>query len=210
LEKVKTWNGGKNSAIFQAGSYPLNADNSEPVTLAENVYKRMVTELVDLASPHDVETARKLLESTVLALAYSLGKRAHLADGIEDPATSEALAALRAAPFVMEGSGVIVPKSLDKFDRIGLVHFADHEGCTTGRPAPDPMLLAIKSAINWSWRNGQQMLATGERPEEEDELDTIEEEEYLAYQREAWEALPVEVAFRLQPDGAPGSGIAAI
>ena len=38
-----------------------------------------------------------------------------------------------------------------------------------GHPAPDPMLLLIKSAVNWSMYNDQQLLATGEI-DDDDEL----------------------------------------
>jgi hypothetical protein len=48
-----------------------------------------------------------------------------------------------------------------------------------GHLAPDPLLLAVKSAIHWSRRNQQQLLVVGEPPEEEDEMDILAEELYL-------------------------------
>lgn len=32
-----------------------------------------------------------------------------------------------------------------------------------GHPAPDPLLLVLKAAVNWSWFHGQKLLLAGER-----------------------------------------------
>ena len=47
-------------------------------------------------------------------------------------------------------------------------------------PAPDPLLLAIRAGITWSWRHGQKMLATTEPQDEDDELSELAYEQYLA------------------------------
>ena len=61
------------------------------------------------------------------------------------------------------------------------------------RLASPNALLAVRAAVNWSWRNNQKLLASGE-PEEEDELDVLALEEFLEWQREelrpkTWEDL---------------------
>jgi hypothetical protein len=61
-----------------------------------------------------------------------------------------------------------------------VVVFSDLE-TAAGHPAPDPLLLAVKAAINWSRRHEQPLRAAGERPEEQDELDDLAEEEYLEW-----------------------------
>jgi hypothetical protein len=54
-----------------------------------------------------------------------------------------------------------------------------------GHPAPDPMLLTVKAAINWSWRHGQKLLEGGELFDEEpSELSVLAEEQYLEWQQE--------------------------
>jgi hypothetical protein len=60
-----------------------------------------------------------------------------------------------------------------------MVQFAHHD-CTTGHPAPDPLLLAVRAAVIWSWRNNQKLLAAGEIPEE-DEFDILAHEQYLMW-----------------------------
>jgi hypothetical protein len=41
--------------------------------------------------------------------------------------------------------------------RVRLIRFQNHSA-EDGHPAPDPMLLCVKSGVNWSWRSGQQVL----------------------------------------------------
>jgi hypothetical protein len=170
LAAVKAWNGGSYSAIVLAGSW----DGIEACNVYRDVMPRRA---LSLASVDQVNIARELLTDTVLALAYSFHhRRERMTDGA-NPETITALHHLADIykPAGPNGEGIIVPVKLqhDLPDmRIGLIKYVAHDG-EPGHPAPDPMLLVIKAAINWSWRNNQKMMVEGEP---EDELDGLEEE----------------------------------
>jgi hypothetical protein len=182
LAAVKAWNGGSYSAIVVAGSW----DGIEACNVYRDVMPRRA---LSLASVDQVNIARELLTDTVLALAYSFHhRRERMTDGA-NPETITALHHLADIykPAGPNGEGIIVPVKLqhDLPDmRIGLIKYVAHDG-EPGHPAPDPMLLVIKAAINWSWRNNQKMMAEGEPEEAEDELDILEEERYLAFHQDS-------------------------
>jgi hypothetical protein len=68
--------------------------------------------------------------------------------------------------------------------RVRIVGFASASSAE-GHPAPDPFLLPVRAAVNWSARNNQRLLAAAEPEEEDDsddpdaELDRMAEEEHL-------------------------------
>ena len=86
---------------------------------------------------------------------------------------------------------------------------ADNGGAP-GHPAPDPMLLAVRAAINWSWRNHQKVLDSGEPEPPVHPLEAQAMEEYLAWRDEQQQVRPhtvQDVAVGLhQPDGYQGGG----
>jgi hypothetical protein len=139
-----------------------------------------------------------------------------LTTGAENDKTKtwKTLDVLRRNPLATNEEGVIVPKSLDlRNSNVALIEFSSHHEDNNNKVhlAPDPLLLVIKSAANWSWRNGQKMLAVGEPPEEEDELDILEEEFFLTCRRDSYRPHSrEELAKGLgQPNGWPGHGVAA-
>jgi hypothetical protein len=205
LDAVLNWNGGPYSAIFLAGRFPWNPQAVEEVAV-ELVYENTMRRRMPLASRNQVRTAGDLLRATILGLAYSYLFRQ---DQVLAAAAGNTVAAyntlhdeneilnppgvLHNTPNAMTGEGVIVPRLLDLPEgaHIGLVEFSGHE-VNDGHPAPDPMLLVIKTAANWSWRHGQKLIAAGERPEEEDELDTMEIEAFHAFREDSYRAHSIE------------------
>jgi hypothetical protein len=178
LAAVKAWNGGSYAAIVVAGSW----DGIE----ARDIYRWiMPRRALKLASVDQVNIARDLLTDTVLALAYSFHhRRERMTDGA-NPATITALGLLadNYTPADPSEQGIIVPMR-QQHDlpnmRVALIEYTGHDE-NTGHPAPDPMLLAIKAAINWSWRNNQKMMEGKPEEVEEDDLESLEEEEYLEF-----------------------------
>jgi hypothetical protein len=201
LAAVKAWNGHSYTAIVLAGSW----DGTE----AWQVYRDMMAGVsLTLASVEQVNNARDLLTDTVLALAYSFHhRRERMTDGahVRSIQALERIA-LTYADAAVDGQGIKVPTErqhpLDNL-RVGLIEYAGHDG-STGHPAPDPMLLVIKAAINWSWRNNQKMMMEGKPEEPEvDELDILAEERYLEFHQESCRTYSLEeLAARLhQPNG---------
>jgi hypothetical protein len=71
-----------------------------------------------------------------------------------------------------------------------LIKFDDYN-CTDGHPAPDPLLLGTKAALNWARRNDQGMLAAAEPLDvegSEDDLSAAAEAQYLEDSQQFWAA----------------------
>jgi hypothetical protein len=225
LEEVKTWNGGKYPAIFLAGDH--SCYDHHPSIHATKVYEETLWDFIDQATEDQIKTACELLKSTVLGLAYSYlyrkkevlaaaskkSKRAYAnlhADNDRSAKDRLEMFVLKRNPNGLTGDGVIVPRLSDDLPdplRVALIQFCSHDE-HDGHPAPDPMLLVIKSAANWSWRHGQKLIATGERPEEEDEMDTMENEAFCAFRDASLKTdPPEELAIRLHQW--PGGRVAA-
>jgi hypothetical protein len=125
-----------------------------------------------LASRDGMERARRLLTAVVRGLAYWLHHPEDLLESKLSIGADKILADLRrnfASPCAPRT--ICVPEtrvSPNQSVRVRVVMFADPGNY--GHLAPDPLLLAVKSAINWSWRNQQKLLPVGEPPEDEDEL----------------------------------------
>jgi hypothetical protein len=212
LQAAREWKGDGYPAIFLAGAFPRDCEQTgEAGTHASDVYRLTPgsRRRIKTATPSQANTARRLLEATVLGLAYSfIHREGELMTGAENDKTRKTLDVLRRNPLAMNEEGVIVPKSLDlRNSNVALIEFSSHhERNDKIHLAPDPLLLVIKSAAIWSWRNGQQMLAVGEPPEEENELDILEEEFFLAcrqdsYRPHSWAELAKGLG---QPNGWPG------
>jgi hypothetical protein len=175
LKQMKEWDHGEYSAIVLAGGY-------EDVSAALTYRAIQMTELGALATPAEIETARQSLAQVVEGLAYSLVHRQEQRqENLLDPAMRTLLDSFRTGLQTSDGVRVDVPKASgnDNF-RVRKVTFRAHASACFRRRAshvaPDPLLLVIKSAINWSWRHGQQLLVTGEQPEDEGENDSSGEE----------------------------------
>jgi hypothetical protein len=172
LQQVLDWDGAGYRAIVLAGGH----DD----TTAADVYRGIHASFVPpglsledvLASGPDIEMARVLLTAVVRGLAYSLHHTSNLLEAKLSLNASKILTELRHTFTSHIPNTIQVPsdgRSPYRDVHARVVKFVDHGN--DGHPAPDPLLLAVKSAINWSWRNQQKLLATGELVAEEDEMD---------------------------------------
>jgi hypothetical protein len=161
LDQIKNWNGTQYRAIVIAGAY----NGAEGRIEAAEVYTKIgMPESLKLASGDDMEIARDSLEKFVLGMAFSLHYRTPTWEAELSGQSREILKELRANSESILTDGVIIPKTFGSPGdtlRVGLVAFADLK--TEGvHPPPDPMLLVVRAAVNWSWRNNQKLLASGE------------------------------------------------
>jgi hypothetical protein len=175
LNQMKDWDHGEYSAIVLAGGY-------EDVSAALTYRALEMTELGALATPFEIETARQSLAQVVEGLAYSLVHRQEQRqENSLDPAMRKLLDSFRTALQTPDRTRLIVPEASGNDNLcVRKVKFHAHAAVRVRRcashVAPDPLLLVIKSAINWSWRHGQQLLVTGGQPEDEGENDSSGEE----------------------------------
>jgi hypothetical protein len=179
LATMKGWSGGGYKALVMVGGI-----DDHPTTLARLCATIGMLEVGATATPAEIETARQLLEQVIRGMAYSLHNRF---GGIEDKLDdnqNKKLQELRLY-FMNWVGGVKVPEDKkDKSLRVRVVQFFDHSSTAGGHPAPDPLLLAVRAAVNWSRRHHQPLLAAGEPQDEEDELDILAEEQYLEWRNE--------------------------
>jgi hypothetical protein len=210
LTEVKRWNGEEYKAIVMVEKWKRNSAKAICRAIG------MLEKKEPFATPGDVAKARSLLEHVVKGMAYSLLKRfPHtFTDNLNDTQKTK-FDKLRNAFINLRGRGVVVPKGADALpQRVRMVEFASSSSAT-GHPAPDPLLLAVRAAVNWSARRNQRLMAAAEPKDddEDDELDRQAEEEFLAWREEeqereeqAWRSpSEAELARRLgQPDGYQG------
>jgi hypothetical protein len=122
-----------------------------------------------------IEKARQLLVAVILGMAHSL--RYCPLRRLDKFANDSDFAKLRNVFVSKTGmEGVLVPVarsaaasvSVESL-KVRVVKFFGPKA-QTGHLVPDPLLLAVKAATNWSRRHDQPLQAAGERPEEQDEL----------------------------------------
>jgi hypothetical protein len=176
LEQMKAWNLEGYEAIVLAGDF-------ETATAAD-AYTSMrmnQVETLTLATQGEIEQSCESLKRAVQGLAYSLAYRStQRREDLLEPAMRHQLESFRTN--LQRAGSVIVPKAASEDYsnlRVGKVSFQAHSpeaGAVLTHPAPDPLLLVIKSAINWSRLNGQQLLVTGEGSEEDEEMEDPMEE----------------------------------
>jgi hypothetical protein len=178
LERMKDWNLGGYEAIVLAGACGT--------TTAAQAYRGiLMLQSETLATPDEIETVRLSLAQTVEGLAYSLvHRRSERREDSLEPTIRHMLESFRNDLHISVPQGNIVvpmrPREGYNNVRVGKVSFQGHghrPGTPLTHPAPNPLLLLIKSAINWSMCNGQQLLVTGECPDEDNEDDSCWEEE---------------------------------
>jgi hypothetical protein len=171
VKQMKEWEGEAYDAIVLAGG---NGDFS-----ASEVYSdlHMNGGETSVATPVQVDTARKSLAAIVLGLMYSLNERTTILKSDLSDVSREILLGFQAntAPCI-HGQGIAVPEAKSPTDqiRVCLIRFQGHSE-SGGHPAPDPMLLGVKAAVNWSRRNSEQMLAAAEPQDLEDDEDDSSE-----------------------------------
>jgi hypothetical protein len=193
LNEVKRWRGQGYQAIVVAGPTPFadDADYRGPFAPIQAVCGAIgLVNEGDVALPGQIHVARTLLSHFVLGLAYSL---AHRSGRYSDRMTAEERGELdrcREACLASSASGIVVPER----NRAGLpwrVRLVTLRGAADSgnhHVAPDPLLLAVKAAVNWSRRQGQQLLPTPEPDHEEGEIDdlsALEMRRFLDFQRDA-------------------------
>jgi len=197
LDEMKRWNGEGYNALVMCGSIVDTSDPPRVVIEASSVCQRIgMIERGPIASAPQIEKARQLLEHVLLGMAYSLLNRCQ-------EKWNELFAAEDLRSSFLSPTGIMklqVPDAVASKEKlkVRVVEFSNHTAlngeATEGHPAPDPLLLAVKAAINWSRRNKQPLRAAGEPPEEEDELDVLAEEQYLQmcddqYRPKTWDDL---------------------
>jgi hypothetical protein len=175
LEQMKDWNLGAYEAIVLAG-------DSGMITAAHAYTGIQMIDFGALATRGEIEIARQSLVRVVQGLAYSLVHRqGPRQEDLLEPATRHLLESFRENLRTDDGVRVIVPKKPSDGHnwRVVKVTFRAHNTArVTGdmwHIAPDPLLLVTKSAINWSRRNNQQLIPTGDYEEEEEEEEEDEQ-----------------------------------
>jgi len=167
-QEMLDWNGGGYSAIVMAGGISTRIEKkTRNLTL-----KLKETPIADVCScigmssmvngvPHKtankdhVDMARELLHGVVTGMAYSLRQRLKRMDKYFDKKKHQQkknnldnlLEDFKKGPK----QGIVHPCRKTYRKPVRLVHFSSHSD-TSGHPAPDPLLLAVRAAITWPWR----------------------------------------------------------
>jgi hypothetical protein len=156
LDQVKAWNGEGYSAIVMAEAW-------EGASMASVCSGICMIDFGPLANNEEMELARTLLEQVLCGLAFSLFR-----DRPFLPEKSAALLSELRSNFSNTAGKVSVPCHVNGGPvvlRVRKVTFGHEEG---QHLPPDPLLLAVRAAVVWSKRNGEQLLPNGEEPEDED------------------------------------------
>ena len=166
LKAMKQWNGDGYDALFLIG-FPIDETERDDIILKSTVVGTGFSTHGQEATRDEIEMARNVLDATVLALTFSLYKMIgnnHQFNG----AQKELLKAL--IPSIGESDIAKCPRNLSvENQRVRKITFASlvDDDAGGGHPAPDPMLLAVKAANNWSAAHGRRLLA-GAEPEEDE------------------------------------------
>jgi hypothetical protein len=173
LDAVKNWDGAGYDALVVAG--PHLRTTIGVVCSGMGMLERGKT-----AEFEDISVARNMLDQVVRGLAHSLMRQDRDIPNEQINAWEELRRPFQ-APDVL-GVKVPIPVTTNQIIRVRQVTF----GGDGGHPAPDPLLLSIKAAINWSWRHHQKLLPAGELSDDDEasERSVLAEEQYLEWQQE--------------------------
>ena len=166
LNAMKQWNGDGYDALFLIG-FPIDETERGDIILESTVVGTGFSTHGQEATRDEIEMARNVLDATVLALTFSINKMIVNKDQFND-AQRELLNPL--TPPIGESDIAKCPRKLSvENQRVQKVTFASlvDSGAVGGHPAPDPMLLAVKAANNWSAAQGRRLLAVAETEEDE-------------------------------------------
>ena len=191
LHEVKNWNGGGYQAMVMVGPPSRDAVDSAGRTVNLQSICAAIGMLNegDIALPGHIHTAQTLLSQFVLGLAYSLFRRYERYSHHTDENEQGEFNLLR-INFSNPRGGVVVPER-NRAGQPWRVRLVTFRGVTEARDlhvAPDPYLLTVKAAVNWSRRHDQKLLAAAEPQdgdEEIDDLSALEMRRFLAVQRDA-------------------------
>jgi hypothetical protein len=181
LADMKLWDGRKYNAIVLAQS-------SKDVSAATVYTDIGMTNRGRDATRHEVDTARDSLEHLILGFTYSLHFN-NRDEELSDKTRNKIVKLRRTFGWALDGTRVLVPKRLDldtSRTHVRLIQF-DAFDCTNGHPAPDPLLLGAKAALNFAKQNNQGMFAAAdplELEESRDELSLAAEAQYLEDRRQ--------------------------
>jgi hypothetical protein len=179
LDEMKRWNGEGYNAIVMCGSIEDESVLPSVIIRASKVCQRIgMIERGPIASDAQIEKARQLLERVLLGMAHSL---LHREIWNRLPEAENLRRSFRSTTGIKK---LLVPDAIASTEnlKVRVVTFSNCDAPADARadhPAPDPLLLSVKAAINWSRRHHQGLRAAGERPEEEDELDVLAGELFL-------------------------------
>jgi hypothetical protein len=194
LDEAKSWNGQGYQAVVLAGPLPLagESDYQGHTVPIQSICAAMgLLNKGDVALPGQLHVARTLLRQFVLGLAYSLAHRSRrYSDRMSVEERGELDLCREAHLASASASGVVAParNRAGQPWRVRLVTFRGAAEAGNLHVAPDPLLLAVKAAINWSARHHQKLLPTPELDEEEEEIDDLSAlamERFLDFQRDA-------------------------
>lgn len=187
LDAVKGWEGSAYNAVFMiAGKNKAEIENAATQSY---LCKFPKDSSGGEASDDEIETARALLEATVLGLAHSI-KTASFRSYLSEKQKAE-LKACQGRRVLIDGSGdkVKVPQVGSTFGTsrtkpVRKVFFRAHDD-EGGHPAPDPLLLAVKAGYVWSTYHEEKLIAAGSVSDEDEESERslIAEEVFLEQRR---------------------------
>jgi len=191
LQQAKQWNGQGYHALFMISTGNKEPGKGRPLEdVAADVH---LQHLGEVASTPEIALAQGLLSATIKGLAYALIKKS----GEKEPWVTrlsedsrETLQTIRDQFTVVTGKkAILVPTQRQENKKdVRKVTFAPAFASPgkAGHPAPDPLLLAVKAAVNWSKFHGQQLMAGGEDDESDSDMvsehSLIAMEKYLALQ----------------------------
>ena len=132
LESVKGWDGSGYQALVMAGQHCQTSID----VVCSGIGMLVVGQT---ATDENIEVARNMLDQVVRGLAHSLFRP----DRVVPAQQRQALEDLKRRFQAPES--VKIPTSTNQNIRVRMVNF----GGDSVHPAPDPLLLTIKAAINW-------------------------------------------------------------
>jgi hypothetical protein len=132
-------------------------------------------------------TAAAAAASAAVAAAVAAVAADAAASSISPPpaasSTSSAPSASAASATFLSASPSLRVRIVE-FQSAAAAHDDDDDNTSDGHPAQDPLLLAVRAAVNWSWRNHQKVLESGEPEPGIHPLEAQAMEEYLAWRDE--------------------------
>jgi hypothetical protein len=174
LDKAKAWKGEGYDALVLAGEIRGERAGVQNALLVQFstvcIDVGMYTEGGREANREEIEQGCTLLTSFLLGMAYSLKRRTPARDRHLTQKQRTKLEGFR-AQFPADAKHVLVPvpnPNAPEPLRVRVVEFrgaAEVDDVTKKQQrhlAPDPLLLAVRAAINWSRRRGQPLLAAAE------------------------------------------------
>jgi hypothetical protein len=197
LDEAKSWNGQGYQAIIMVGPPRDETLDSHGhfITVESICVGISMLKKGGIALPEQVEVARTLLSQFVLGLAYSLLYRYDKYRRYLNYRQRGELDRRRNVFYENAAEGVVLPVPHRDLDgrgppslRVRLVSFRGATDAGNHHVAPDPFLLTVKAAVNWSRRHNQKLLAAAEPRDVNEGMDEPELyalEEYMAWHARA-------------------------